>query len=430
MFENIIGQSAVVGTLRTELEAGTFPASVLLYGPPFSGKLSTALEIARVLTCHREAEWACGCPSCRKQRLLVHPNTVLMGFRYFELEIAASADTLRRNPRTASQYLFIRAVRKLTRRFDPQLWEGEDSRVRSLQPVLTEVEERLDGVLPAADGGAGLSGKKLEDQLNKLQELCRKLAAALSVETIPINQLRRAAAWLHMTALNAPAAGSGAARKIVVLENADRMYDASSNSLLKLLEEPPREVHLILITTRRGALIPTVRSRLRPYLFVERDREADGQVLKRIFHVEGEDYQSLREYFLYWNDVNPQMLRSLAQRFIRAVLGGTVDVQRGSVPPPGAAAAADPEARKILDELTETVSSRYDRARKDRSFVSSFFEELLRQLHLLLRQGGMSPFRLDRWNRAIREQLASFESFNQQPALTLESLYYTLRGLE
>jgi DNA polymerase III delta prime subunit len=241
VFENIIGQTGVIDTLRRELETGVFPASVLIHGPAFSGKLSTALEIARVLTCQERAAWSCGCPSCRKQRLLVQPNTVLMGVRYFELEIAASADTLRRNPRTASQYLFIRAVRKLTRRFDPFLWEGEETAVRGLQSVLTEVEEELDQLLPTAAGELRLEGKKLEQKLSKLQDLCRRLAGALSAETIPINQIRRAAAWLHLSALGAPAGGGRGARKVLILENADRMYEASSNSLLKLLEErtPP-----------------------------------------------------------------------------------------------------------------------------------------------------------------------------------------------
>ena len=417
MFENIIGQTNLVRTLQSDMQSGGFPASVLLYGPRFSAKLSTALEIARILTCHEAAEWSCGCASCRKQRLLVHPNTVMMGFRYFDLEIAACADTLRRNPKTASQYLFVRAVRKLTRRFDPLLWEGEETRVRGLQPALEEIEVLLDELAPGPAGGAspeagpGLSGRKLEQRLDKLQGLCRTLTGALSVETIPINQIRRAASWLHMTALSAPTSAGGAARKILILENVDRMYDASSNSLLKLLEEPPQQSCLILITTRRGALIPTVRSRLRPYLFVERTQEADAEVLKRIFHEPGEDHQSLRDFFLRWSEVDPQALRALSAKFIASVIAGG-------------------ESQGILAELAAAVSSRSDRARKERTFALSFFEELQRQLRLLLREEALSPFRLERWTGAIREHLQSFEALNQQPGLVLESLYYTLRSLE
>ncbi len=38
--------------------------------------------------------------------------------------------------------------------------------------------------------------------------------------------------------------------------------EASQNALLKLLEEPPRNIELIIITESKSALLPTVRSRL------------------------------------------------------------------------------------------------------------------------------------------------------------------------
>ena len=52
----------------------------------------------------------------------------------------------------------------------------------------------------------------------------------------------------------------GAAR-IFIIEDADRLNEESSNALLKTLEEPPRTTHLILITSRPAALLPTIRSR-------------------------------------------------------------------------------------------------------------------------------------------------------------------------
>ena len=132
MFENIIGQTSIVQTLQQELGTHSFPSAVLFYGSSFSGKLSTALEVARILTCERNGEWSCSCPACRKQRLLIHPNTILLGWRYFDLEIAAAADVFRRTRQLSAQYLFVRAVRKLTRRFDPILWEGEEAKIRRI----------------------------------------------------------------------------------------------------------------------------------------------------------------------------------------------------------------------------------------------------------------------------------------------------------
>jgi DNA polymerase III subunit delta' len=52
----------------------------------------------------------------------------------------------------------------------------------------------------------------------------------------------------------------GAAR-VFLIEDADKLNDASSNALLKTLEEPPVTSHLILLTARPAALLPTIRSR-------------------------------------------------------------------------------------------------------------------------------------------------------------------------
>lgn len=398
MFENIIGQQSTVATLRQELASGRFPSSVLLYGPPYSGKLSTALEIARVLTCGRQGEWSCDCASCRRQRLLVHPATLLAGSRYFEAEIAASAETLRRQPQGTARYLFIRAVRKLTRRFDPPLWEGEESRIRPLAGALAQVEEALDALTPEEE----VEGRALERVLEAVAAGCRPLARALPAENVPVNLIRRAAAWLHLTA-----AGESS-RRVLVLENAEGLLESSANSMLKLLEEPPPGAFLILTTVRRAALLPTVLSRLRPYPFGERGPEETAAVLTRIFREEAGSFPSLREYFLHWQEVNPEDLKKLAARFVAGVL---------------AAGGERAEEGRLMQELAAYFSGR-----GARQSASVFFEELLLGLRRLLAQGAVSPHRLRRWNAILRRHQEACERFNQQPLLALEALYFSLRG--
>ncbi len=413
MLDNIIGHTSTITILKAELKDKTFPTAVLFYGSPFSAKMSTALEVARVLTCENGAgDWSCSCGSCRKQRLLIHPYTLLLGTRYFDLEANASADVLRRVRKSSAQYLFIRAVRKLTRRFDPVIWEGEEAKIRSVQPTLAEIEERLYPLSPDHDLP---DAEALEGQLETIIKLSRKLSSVLSMETIPINQIRRVTAWMHMSVGAGAGSGwshplgsgedSGAMRKIVILENADRMYEASSNSLLKILEEPPRNVYLILTTNRKGSLIPTVLSRLRPYFFGDRDSSETGEVLKRIFREEKEDYKSLREYFLYWKDLNPGQLKSLARTFIEGVIdkkNKQIDIQ---------------ESMKMIFSGT---------SRKDS--LISFIEELLILFHELLKKGIIAPAGMDRWNRTVRRHYSALEHYNQNPPLVLESLYYNLRA--
>jgi DNA polymerase-3 subunit gamma/tau len=391
MFENIIGQGATVQTLRRELAAGRFPAAVLLSGPPYSGKLSAALEIARVLTCEEDSQWSCSCASCRRQRLLLHPATLLAGWRYFEADIAAAADCLRRVRKPPARYLFIRAVRKLTRRFDAALWEGEENRLKPAAGALAQVEEALDALAPQE----GEELPDLEKLLEAVQAGCRLLVQALPPQNIPLALLRRAFSWLHLT-------GFGS-RKVLILESAEKMLETSSNSLLKTLEEPPRDAFLILTTTRRAALAATVLSRVRTYPFAERGAAETAEVLSRIFREDGGQYPGLRDYFLAWQEVKTRELESLAGRF-----------------------AGGADEGEVLDRLKELFADRRagEKALRERAVV--FYQELLGRFRSAL--GEVEPPRLARWNRLLASHREALEVYNQNPLANLESLYLGLRA--
>ena len=49
--------------------------------------------------------------------------------------------------------------------------------------------------------------------------------------------------------------------RVFLIDEADKLNDASANALLKVLEEPPHTSHLILITARPAMLLPTILSR-------------------------------------------------------------------------------------------------------------------------------------------------------------------------
>lgn len=394
MFENIIGQGPATERLKSEITAGTLPSSLLLYGPQYGGKMSATLEVARALTCERgTAEWNCGCRSCESQRILAHPDTVFLGSRYFATEIAASADVLTRTRKTAAQFLYARAVRKLLHRFDPLLWEGSETKRGGVQSHLDDIEERLSDLMP---GNTLPEGPKLTKTLHAIGERCGKLAAAVT-ENIPINQIRNVIFWAHTT-------GQSRA-KVLIVESAERMLDSSRNALLKVLEEPPRGVYLVLTTTRRGAIIPTIQSRLRPYHFPERSGDESRQVLSKIFREENPEYQSLRDYFLAWNDTDVEYLRRETERFLGGVL------KRGSRGRPD-------------EELIGFLS--------DGQVFRPFLEELATACGKLLHAGeeGDRPLEvatLERFSSQIRQCLLQSEQYNQSKSLLLESLYYGMR---
>lgn len=58
-----------------------------------------------------------------------------------------------------------------------------------------------------------------------------------------------------------------ASHRVIIIESADRLNTASSNALLKILEEPPVHIVFILIAERLTGLPPTILSRCHLYRF-------------------------------------------------------------------------------------------------------------------------------------------------------------------
>jgi DNA polymerase-3 subunit delta' len=76
-----------------------------------------------------------------------------------------------------------------------------------------------------------------------------KLMTVLSVD-----EIRRLANFFGMTS------GAGGWR-VAIVDTADDMNDNAANALLKMLEEPPSDAMLLLLSNTPGRLLPTIRSR-------------------------------------------------------------------------------------------------------------------------------------------------------------------------
>jgi DNA polymerase-3 subunit delta' len=75
--------------------------------------------------------------------------------------------------------------------------------------------------------------------------------AADEIGITPIRELETSLALL-------PVEGG---RRVALIEHADRMSEPAQNALLKTLEEPPLQTHIILAAAEDSSLLPTIRSR-------------------------------------------------------------------------------------------------------------------------------------------------------------------------
>lgn len=390
MFENIIGHKQTVELLKEHVTKNRLPGSILIEGPRYSGKLTLALELARSLTCTGDRSWNCHCPSCRSQKLLIHPDTLLLGSDNFMEEISVAYQLLMNNDQIYTRYLFIRSVRKLLRRFDPVFYDDKETKFKKVQPLLAYLEEALSGIEPE-DISKPIKPKSLDG----IVENAADLAKELNQSTIPVNQIRKVTFWAHTSTTES--------RKVVIIENAEKMNDSARNSMLKILEEPPAGCFFIFLSSRTGEIIPTIRSRLRSYPLKERTAEEDSKVLSLIFRENSSSFSSISDYFDSF-DPDVEILSDLSSQFLSFYM-------------------SDPKA----DETKNQLKEQFKDIKGDS--VKVFMEKLLEQAGKVLPGASSASVRkLDSLCRKLNQIWFDFESLNMNPQLLFEYLLYNDGG--
>lgn len=385
MFENILHQKRTVDVLKHDIQSGTLPNSILITGGIHSGKLTTALELVRSLSCSQaSAPWSCSCSSCRQHRLLDSPYLLLTGSRYFADEIRAGAHMLRNQDTLPLRFLFYRNVKKLIRRFDPVLWQDDASRLNKAEKLIEKLEDLAAPVHPESGGPEGRAEIPDPDTLDSLVEEIGKI---LPADGVNVDMIRRATYWAHTA--------DTSRIKAVIIENAHEMNDAARNAFLKTLEEPPSSVFFILLSDRPGALIPTIRSRLRQYSLAPRGKNEYRDIISRIYRAgHPEDYSSLQSFFIDCGK-------------------GGLEARKHQVQLMYTILDADPAAAiRARDELAESLGS--DRGELRRLVILCLDE---------LKEAGVHTSRVHALQRKLEEIHFSSEIYNIPVASALEHGY-------
>ncbi len=104
---------------------------------------------------------------------------------------------------------------------------------------------------PVARRIAALSEPRLQAVRRPVDPKTARIRAEITVE-----EIRRLLSFFHLSAAEG-------GRRVAIIDAADEMNTAAANALLKLLEEPPKDVTLLLIAHQPARLLPTIRSRCR-----------------------------------------------------------------------------------------------------------------------------------------------------------------------
>ncbi|MGB5527177.1 MAG: hypothetical protein WBN79_09980 [Gemmatimonadota bacterium] len=196
----VVGHADLQARLTGAAESGRIPQSLLFRGPPGIGKQRLALWLASLVQCESPAGRPCGkCTSCRLAADLQHPDI----HWFFPLPSPKNASGDRRRQKLEE----ARHEELEARRANPLWTTGGDEAASIFLPIVEEIRAR---------------------------------------------------------AIRRPAMGRSS---VFVIGDAERMVPQASspeaaNAFLKLLEEPAADTLVFLTSSRPGALLPTIRSRV------------------------------------------------------------------------------------------------------------------------------------------------------------------------
>ena len=201
-FNDFLGNSLAVEHLRTAVASGRLPHSLILSGPSGAGKYTLALMLAMAVECERQ------------------PRDLWTGHDGGHGQSLASFCGV------CSNCTRIASAANLEEEVEKAVATREDLRETDKKDTRVLIQPHPDVLIIPPDPPQLL---------------------------IKLGQIRTLIQRSHYLPNESP-------RKIFILTAASFMKEAA-NSLLKVLEEPPDTVHIIILAENPGELLPTIRSR-------------------------------------------------------------------------------------------------------------------------------------------------------------------------
>lgn len=220
LFDHVIGQSATIERLLTDVRADRVAHALMLAGPEGGGKLALAVAFAQALLCtapHDDGSPCGECQSCRMAAKLEHPDL------HFSFPIVRGTRIKDAKDATSDYYL-------------------REWRERILTSPYFDLNDWL------ADMGA--ENQQATYYVAEASNIQRKLVLKSSM----------------------------GGRKVMVVWLPEKMNAETANALLKLFEEPPAGTHFVMVSEEPDLVLATITSRtqriLVPPLSAEEYRQA------------------------------------------------------------------------------------------------------------------------------------------------------------
>ncbi len=282
-------QKDIAEQLSFQIQGGTFTQVNLFGGSRYSLRMTTAIETARVLSCQEGGEATCRCSSCRKFDGLTMQNLVIVSHRDHTSVIETALSSFVRLRSDFSRKFLIRSVRILLLQYHTSLLGNTQTSTQSAN--YESASNVSDLLMDLAQEQGEITDKKAKSIVQSLRSALKPLlAASRKNTTISVNQVRSLEEWVNRTSM-------GEQKTFIIIEGLEQTGSSARNSLLKLLEEPPKDVYFFLISEYPNRIMQTILSRVRKYSFPPLKEDGVNSLLTPFFLGE-ERFESLEAFFL------------------------------------------------------------------------------------------------------------------------------------
>lgn len=359
-------QAETAARLSAELERNLIPSSVLISGAPYSSRMTAAIELA--LTLLGESD---------KFTSLDTNSLIILSDRDMELRLTAAMNLYRRQKNSRSLNFLIQSIRTFLLSFHAALSSSADDALLSLASEVGDQLYLADPDFSEKEADAWL--KTLDKSLSSLLAKNRKKGG------FSIDNIRDIAAFFQ---------SSGDDGRAVILENIENVTQGAMNSILKLLEEPPKNAHIILVSENAGRILDTILSRVRKYELPSIRSDRAKAFLRDTFFSSS---SSLEEFFYTESGFDYARAVREADTFIdRLVMEGK---------PIGTAELTSLAA--FLDEF---------------SSYPLFFSLAEEHLTVLLEKGSITRGRAARAGRILSSSFNDAQTYNQNRRVLLDRI--------
>lgn len=353
--------------LEKELASSLIPQAVLISGEQYSSRMTCAIELALNLMKAEE-----------KFYTLDVNNLIIIPSRDIDLRIKAAENLYREQRNDSSLDFLIQSVRTYLLSFHPALAQGSEDPSFAAAGDLSDHLYTASREFTQKESDAWL--KTLDSLLSSLYSKSRKRMG------FTIDNIRAVTSFFQY---------DSESEKCVILENIEDVTTGAMNSILKVLEEPPKGAHLILVSGNPSRILDTILSRVRKYELPPISEETASAFLRDSFFASG--YTSLRQFFYTKSGFDYDRAVSSASSLVRGAL-----IER-KLP-----------SKEDFQELTTFLDSF--------SSYPLFFSLASDEVMALVREGRLTPYRAERALSAISLTLNDASVYNQNRRISLDRL--------